>query len=727
MATLIFTAIGTAIGGPLGGAIGALIGRQVDGAIIGSPSREGPRLKELSVSTSTYGMPLPRHFGRMRVAGSIIWATDLVENRTTSGGGKGRPSVTTFSYSASFAVALASRRVRQLGRIWADGNLLRGAAGDLKVPGQLRFYDGSGDQPRDPLLSAAEGIDLNPAYRGLSYVVFQDLQLADFGNRIPALTFEVLCDEQPLNLAEILAEVIDQTEADYTLPLISGLSVEGPLADTLGQLAPVFPLNCDVSGTTLTLGPSATAPSTLRDPTVTTADDGFGGQSGFAHRRSPPRESPPEVIRYYDIARDYQPGMQRALGRPAPGQPASLELPVATHAAQARQMIEAAAQRANWARQEIAWRTSEIDPAVRPGSLVRVPRQTGIWRVEEWEWRSSGVELTISRLPPADGGLADTPQTDPGRPLTPPDVPVGTTELVAFELPWDGAGTGDAPLLFAATSSHSAGWAGAALYADEGDGQLLPLTMTGRNRAILGKAQDTLPPATPHLFDREGRVTIQLADSSAGLTDATPGQMAMGANRALLGEELFQFARAVPLGDGCWQLEGLLRGRGGTEAAVSGHAPDEAFVLLDGTATALDGMVAGRSAASMIAAIGVGDASPVRSAIHGYGATRRPLSPVHPRIGRLPDGGLALAWTRRARGAWTWRDGVDTPLHEETEAYDIVVGSQQILVRTITAPRHDMSIGELTGLRSMYPGQPLMVRQRGSYAVSHPLLLTHLN
>jgi hypothetical protein len=86
MATLVFSALGTVLGGPIGGAIGALIGRQVDTALIGSPSREGPRLKELTATTSSYGSPLPRHFGQMRVGGSIIWATDLVEHRQTQGG-----------------------------------------------------------------------------------------------------------------------------------------------------------------------------------------------------------------------------------------------------------------------------------------------------------------------------------------------------------------------------------------------------------------------------------------------------------------------------------------------------------------------------------------------------------------------------------------------------------------------------------------------------------------
>ena len=145
MATVIFAALGTLIGGPLGGAIGALVGRQVDGAIIGGPRQEGPRLKELGVTTSSYGTPIPRHYGRMRVPGTIVWATDLVEHRKRSGGGKGRPRVTTYSYTTSFAVALSSRPIQGLGRIWADGNLLRGAAGDLKAGGTFRLHLGHRD------------------------------------------------------------------------------------------------------------------------------------------------------------------------------------------------------------------------------------------------------------------------------------------------------------------------------------------------------------------------------------------------------------------------------------------------------------------------------------------------------------------------------------------------------------------------------------------------------
>ena len=117
MATLILSAVGTAIGGPIGGTIGTLIGSQIDAEIFKPKGREGPRLKELSVTTSSYGTPIARHFGTMRAAGTIVWATDLKESSEKVGGGKGQPSTTTYSYSSSFAVALSSRPIRRLKRV----------------------------------------------------------------------------------------------------------------------------------------------------------------------------------------------------------------------------------------------------------------------------------------------------------------------------------------------------------------------------------------------------------------------------------------------------------------------------------------------------------------------------------------------------------------------------------------------------------------------------------
>jgi hypothetical protein len=309
------------------------------------------------------------------------------------------------------------------------------------------------------------------------------------------------------------------------------------------------------------------------------------------------------------------------------------------------------------------------------------------------------------------------------------DTATGATELVAFEMPWDGVGSGESPLVLAATGSTAPGWTGAALYLDAGDGQLQPVGTSSRTRAVLGRALTALQTGSPHVFDRANSVVIGLAGADMALTDATPPQLAMGANRALLGQEIVQFARAVPLGNGHWRLEGLLRGRGGTENAIARHIADESFVLLDGNATLIDGALIGQNGLAVLAAIGSGDTDPVRASIDCRGLTQRPLFPVHPKVVTLADGSLQLKWTRRARGAWSWLDSVETPLHEESEQYDVLVGpaGSPVAIWTVTASEFDIPAATLASLAAAHPAAPITVRQRGSYSVSEAILLTHLS
>lgn len=728
MATIVFSALGTILGGPLGGALGAFAGRQIDGLIFGSPSREGPRLKDLTVTTSSYGTPLPRHYGRMRVAGSVIWSTDLVEHAHEDGG-KGKPNVTTYSYSASFAVALASREIAGLGRVWADGNLLRGAAGDLKVGGTLRLHSGSHDQAPDPLIVAAEAAGQCPAFRGLAYVVFEDLQLEEFGNRIPTLTFEVLADDGPLTLDLLFEDTLDHVDAEVPLPGLAGLSCEGALGGVLEQLDPIYPMDCDAAADRLTIAPERlqSSPVALGEPAVSARDGDFGAAAGFTRRRGATVQNPLGVLRYYDVERDYQPGLQRAPGRPAPGEPAAIELPAALSASDARQLVAQAAKRSRLGRETLSWRTSELDPAVAPGVVVTVPGHAGQWRVLDWEWRDSGVELSLARLPPPALAAALPGGGDPGRVNPPDDLLLAPTVLSAFELPWDGNGAGTSPALFAAVSSSGAGWRGAALYVDRGDGQLVALGSSGRSRAVVGTSLDALAPASTLVADRTGSLTVQLVGPDMVLADATPAQLAAGANGALAGAEMLQFGRAIPLGGGQWRLEQLMRGRGGTEHATAGHAAGERFALLSAGLVALDPALVGEAPEAQIAALGLADPAPVLSPIALRGITLRPLCPVHPCV-EWEAGDLRLSWTRRARGAWSWVDGVDVPLAEQGELYEVMCGPAEApLARWETAEPHLLvPAATVSDLAAALPEAEFSVRQIGTFARSLPLLLTTL-
>lgn len=187
MAQLILSSVGAALGGPVGGFVGAMLGRAVDNAVIGalSPSRAvGPRIPELRLTGAAEGAPVPCVFGRGRVGGQVIWAARFRERRIEGrvGGSKGQKT-TAYAYSLSLAVAVAEGPIDGLGRVWADGKVM-----DLSGV-TMRLYRGGEDQTPDPLIEAIEGAA--PAYRGLAYVVFEDLALEAFGNRPPQLSFEV--------------------------------------------------------------------------------------------------------------------------------------------------------------------------------------------------------------------------------------------------------------------------------------------------------------------------------------------------------------------------------------------------------------------------------------------------------------------------------------------------------------------------------------------------------
>src|SRR3546814_12551978 len=121
--------------------MGAAVGQQVEAQNFNAKGREGPRRADLKSQASTYGQQVPRLFGTMRVAGSDIWATDLIERRTKRGGGKGRPSTREYSYAVSLAIALSSRRLRSIGRRWAAGNMLRGHNGRSRERCPFRWYE----------------------------------------------------------------------------------------------------------------------------------------------------------------------------------------------------------------------------------------------------------------------------------------------------------------------------------------------------------------------------------------------------------------------------------------------------------------------------------------------------------------------------------------------------------------------------------------------------------
>ncbi|WP_333682796.1 baseplate multidomain protein megatron [Pontibaca methylaminivorans] len=208
MATIVLSAAGAAIGGAVGGtlaglssvaigrAVGATLGQVIDARLLGSGSApvETGKVDRFRLMGSGDGMPIAQVYGRCRVGGQVIWASDFRESRTVSGGGKGSPSkpkTTSYSYTVSLAIALCEGEILTVGRVWADGEEV--ARDDL----DMRIHTGARDQLPDPVIEAIEGPGMVPAYRGTAYVVMENLSLERFGNRVPQFSFEVIRGVQP--------------------------------------------------------------------------------------------------------------------------------------------------------------------------------------------------------------------------------------------------------------------------------------------------------------------------------------------------------------------------------------------------------------------------------------------------------------------------------------------------------------------------------------------------
>ncbi len=240
MATLVLSAVGAAVGSGFGGsvlglsgmiigrAVGATVGRVIDQRLMGGGSQavETGRMDRLRLSGASEGAPVPLVWGRVRLGGQVIWASDFLETVTTSGGGGGKiakkPKVTEYSYSISLAIALCEGPILGIGRIWADGQEL--VAGDLNI----RLYRGDEGQLPDPLIAAIQGNA--PAYRGIAYVVIEDLPLGEFGNRVPQFSFEVM-------------RAVASNQSDTLSQMIRGVALMPGSGDVALATTPVYSLD----------------------------------------------------------------------------------------------------------------------------------------------------------------------------------------------------------------------------------------------------------------------------------------------------------------------------------------------------------------------------------------------------------------------------------------------------------------------------------------------------
>ncbi len=196
----------TWVAGTFGYAVGAGIG-SLAGSMLFPPKMpgvQGPRAADGMVQVSTYGASIPIVYGTTALAGNVIWSSGIREVKTTrkegGKGGGGGTKVTTYTYYCSFAVGLCEGEINCIRRVWLDSDLKydttsanpKVIAANAKFLAGVTLYAGGEAQMPDATIEAHVGAGNAPAYRGLAYLVFDDLFLEPYGNRIPNVRVELV-------------------------------------------------------------------------------------------------------------------------------------------------------------------------------------------------------------------------------------------------------------------------------------------------------------------------------------------------------------------------------------------------------------------------------------------------------------------------------------------------------------------------------------------------------
>lgn len=167
----------------------------------------------------------------------------------------------------------------------------------------------------------------------------------------------------------------------------------------------------------------------------------------------------------------------------------------------------------------------------------------------------------------------------PAAPVTrPPSSVAGPTLLEFLDIPIL-RDTHDQLGFYMAVSGILPAWPGATVELSLDGGANYIDAQTTRAASIIGELVTALGDH-PHPFpDTHSVCQVEIKTPNALLENTTLAGMMNRRNRALIGDEIVNFADADEVTPGTWELSHWLRGRRGTEARA--HSIGERFVLLD--------------------------------------------------------------------------------------------------------------------------------------------------
>lgn len=406
-------------------------------------------------------------------------------------------------------------------------------------------------------------------------------------------------------------------------------------------------------------------------------------------------ELPRQVrVHYISPSRDYELGEQQSQTRITTDatNDVDIEVPVCLDDTEAKRIAEvlwADAWRSRWVHQ---FSTDQRWLALEPADVVLLPIEGLLERL-----RIVSVDDAIPLLRKFEScrdddgsyvsyAVAEVPDRPPNeiRILAP-------TELILLDIPALRDADNDAGVYAAARSlMRDAVWHGAAVRYSKNEGETFIDLLAIGTEAIIGEVVTAAGPGTTTTWDEENSLVVQLLNGS--LEDRTEEDVMAGANGAAVGRhgrwELLQFVDTEEVAEDRFSLTRLLRGRKGTEHYIGTMQAGDQFVLLSGPGVvrvSLDSSEIGIDRIYKTVSVGAAAGTGIEQTFATQGVALEPYSPAHLAAALDEDGDMLISWVRRGRLGRELTSGVDIPLSEAFERYEIdILTPAGAVLRTVT-------------------------------------------
>lgn len=764
MATIVLAYAGGAVGGYFGGpggaaagyAIGAAAGAYIDGKYImpmflpRTPDVYGPRLDSIPIQQASEGSAVAIVRGPSnRIAGTVIWCSPLRETQNSQGGGGGKgggggqsaPAQIYYTYSCDVAVAICGDPILAVDKIWGDSYVISQTEDD-GLCDDITVYDGTQTTPNS-LMVSYEGqsgqlsVGDTPSYNGTAYVVFHNLRLAQFGNRIPNITFQVR-ERMACGVGDIIGDylgkagvTLEQYDVSRVHHCVYGHVTNGPVspAGVIQQLMQAFDIVCQETNGVLKFfhrgdedyvvvsdgdtGAGQGRPDPIR--TVSVADKSNYDLPATA------------TVNYIDPVLDMQKGSAIETKMDAPGNVAVVaELPLTLQAVDARKIAARALWRPWAERQEISLTLPPSYLKVQEHDNLQVAADGYTYLVHvlqvdrgaNFVHKVKGVVMQVA----VNNLVNDNFQSVPPSPGT--STVVLGEELVPATYTfraWDSAALTEdqcTKLGFywsAARALATDAWTGAYLYSSS-DGVNWTLENVLNTESVCGVASNTLGAGTTDAWDRLNTVDV-VVDGGRTLSSATEDLVMNGeANVCMIGTEILAYTTATLLSAGTYRLSNLLRGLRNTEAEVGTHAAGDVFTSLSDAGVGFKEITLGQRGVSRTYKVCAPGVNPQLggSTTQVYAPTAKTVQPFSPAyIAGTRDGSnnLTVTWKVRSRSLLRSLTESAFPLYETSMRFEVDIMSGSTVLRTISTTSETCTYSAANQTTDgITPGNPVTLR-----------------